>query len=101
MGVGHEAGEGMGKIDMPPMKDVTLPDHRAIKQYTDTGFEWGYPGDSPRQLVLAILFDHLGVASEAIAAVETFMKKVVAVLDNDWVLTSEQIDKQLKSQNGT
>lgn len=80
---------------------VTLPDHRTIKQYTDTGFEWGYPGDSPRQLALAILFDHLGVASEAISAVETFMKKVVAVLDNDWVLTSEQIASQLKSQDGT
>ncbi|MEX0695400.1 MAG: DUF6166 domain-containing protein [Rhodospirillales bacterium] len=80
---------------------VPLSDHRTVKTYTDTGFEWGYPGDSPRQLALAILFDHLGVASDAIAAADAFMKKVVAVLDNDWVLTSEQVDAALESINST
>jgi hypothetical protein len=42
MGVGHEAGEGMGKIDMPPMKDVTLPDHRRESIHMDQFLAPGY-----------------------------------------------------------
>jgi hypothetical protein len=42
MGVGHEAGEVMGKIDMPPMKDVTLPDHRRESIHMDQFLAPGY-----------------------------------------------------------
>lgn len=76
-----------------------LPDHRDIKEYTNAGFEWGYPGDAPRQLALAILFDHLGNASAAIAGVDGFMKSTVALFDNEWSLTSAEIDAVTGTSN--
>lgn len=68
-----------------------LPTHDEVKQFTKYGFEWTYEGDSPRQLALAILFDHLGDAERAIALSEPFMKSVIANLDNDWRLSSDDV----------
>jgi len=64
-----------------------------VHVYDDKGFEWSYEGDAPRQLALAILVDHLGDPGEAKRHVEGFMKKVVANLDNEWVLTTDEIAK--------
>ena len=68
-----------------------LREHYQVKQFTTFGFEWTYEGDSPRQLALAILFDHLGDADRAIALSEPFMKSVIANLDNDWRLSGDDI----------
>ena len=68
-----------------------------VKQFTDLGFEWTYEGDSPRQLALAILVCHLGDGEKALALCEPFMKSVIAQLDNEWHLTSEEIDKALSN----
>ena len=73
-----------------------LSEHYDVKQFTTWGFEWTYEGPSPQQLALAILYDHLGDKEQAIRLSEPFMKKVVADLDNDWVLTSEDIDRVIK-----
>ena len=64
-----------------------------VKQFTDLGFEWTYEGDSPRQLALAILVNHFDDEEKALALCEPFMKSVIAQLDNEWQLTSEEIDK--------
>lgn len=72
-----------------------LPEHYEVKQFTTWGFEWTYEGESPQQLALAILYDHCGDRDKAIRLSEPFMKSVVANLDNDWTLTSEQIDTAL------
>jgi len=69
-----------------------LPEHYEVHQFTTWGFEWTYEGDSPQQLALAILYDHLGDKSRAISLSGPFMKRVVANLDNDWTLTSADID---------
>lgn len=74
-----------------------LPEHYEIKQITTWGFEWTYEGESPQQLALAILYDHLGDKARAIALSEPFMKSVVANLDNDWELTSDDIDRAIRS----
>src|ERR1700739_2740244 len=68
-----------------------LGEHYEVKRFTKYGFEWTYEGDSPRQLALAILFDHLGDADRAIALSEPFMKSVIADLDNDWRLTADDV----------
>ncbi len=68
-----------------------LSEHCEVKQFTKYGFEWTYEGDSPRQLALAILFDHLGDADRAIALSEPFMKNVIANLDNDWRLSGDDV----------
>jgi hypothetical protein len=70
-----------------------LSEHYEIKRFTNWGFEWTYEGDSPQQLALALLAEHLGAveAERAIRLSGEFMRRVVANLDNDWVLTGDDI----------
>jgi hypothetical protein len=70
-----------------------LDEHYGVKRFTRYGFEWSYEGESPQQLALAILADHLGDGQRAIALSEPFMKTVVANFDNDWRLTGSEIDR--------
>src|SRR5258708_37118298 len=74
-----------------------LDEHYEVTRFTRYGFEWTYEGDSPRQLALSILFDHLGDKDRAIALSEQFMKQVVANLDNDWMLAGDEIDAFLRA----
>ncbi len=74
-----------------------LSEHYEVKQFTTCGFEWTYEGPSPQQLSLAILYDYLGDKDRAIRLSEPFMKKVIADLDNDWRLTSEEIDRAIQA----
>ena len=71
---------------------TTLSEHYEVQQFTSWGFEWTYEGESPQQLALAILYDHLGDKTRAIGLCGRFMKMIIADLDNDWVLTSVEID---------
>jgi uncharacterized protein DUF6166 len=68
-----------------------LDEHYEVRRFTKYGFEWTYEGESPRQLALAILYDHLGDKDRAIRLSEPFMKRVVANLDNDWTLRGEEV----------
>ena len=73
-----------------------LDEHYEVKRFTRYGFEWTYEGESPQQLALAILVDHLGDNDRAIGLSEPFMKSIVANLDNDWKLTGDEIDRAIK-----
>jgi hypothetical protein len=73
-----------------------LSEHYEIRQFTTWGFEWTYEGPSPRQLALAILYDHLGNKDRAIGLSEPFMKKVIADLDNDWTLTEAEVERAIE-----
>jgi hypothetical protein len=66
-----------------------------IRRFSPTGFEWTYEGDGPRQLALALLANHLGDPVRALALTDWFMRDVVAVLDNAWELTSDEIEAAL------
>jgi len=77
---------------------VLLDPRYDIKRFSRMGFEWTYEGDGPRQLALALLADHLGDPQRALALTEAFMRDVVAVLDNAWQLTSEDIDAALHAK---
>jgi Family of unknown function (DUF6166) len=68
-----------------------LEEYYEIKRFTKYGFEWTYEGESPQQLALAILFDHLGDKDRAIRLSEPFMKAIVANLDNDWTLSGDEV----------
>ena len=68
-----------------------LDEHYDVKRFTKYGFEWTYEGESPQQLALAILYEHLGDRDRAIRLCEPFMKTIVANLDNDWTLGSDAI----------
>jgi hypothetical protein len=81
--------------------DGTRLDERYdVKRFTRYGFEWTYEGESPQQLALAILVDHLGDRERAIRLSEPFMKSVIANLDNDWTLTSQDVDAFLRTAAG-
>ncbi len=73
-----------------------LDEHYEVKRFTKYGFEWTYEGDSPQQLALAMLFDYLGDNDRAIRLSESFMRDVIANLDNDWTISGEQIDAFLR-----
>ena len=73
-----------------------LDEHYDVKRFTKFGFEWTYEGDSPQQLALAILYDHLGNKERAVRLSAPFMTAVVANLDNDWTLGSQEIDAFLR-----
>jgi hypothetical protein len=74
-----------------------LQEHYEVKRFTKYGFEWTYEGSSPQQLALALLVEHLGDHERAIRLSEPFMRRVIANLDNDWALRSEDIDAALRS----
>ena len=65
-----------------------------LKQFAQ-GFEWGYDGDGPRQLALALLADRIGV-EPALSRYKLFLETVVSGLDEaGWRLTGEDIDRNL------
>jgi len=72
-----------------------LDERYDIRRFTDSGFEWTYEGDAPRQLALALLADHFGETDKALELSEGFMKAKIAHLENDWTLTAEDIDSAL------
>ena len=72
-----------------------LDEHYEVKRFAKYGFEWTYEGESPQQLALAILVDHLGDKARALRLSQPFMKSVVANLDNDWVLKGDEIDRAI------
>lgn len=78
-----------------------LDEHHNVKCFTEYGFEWTYEGNSPQQLALAILVDHLEDNARAIRLSEPFMKMVVANLGNDWKLSGEEIDQAIATIENT
>ena len=47
------------------------------------------------------LYDHLGDKTRAIGLSERFMRRIIANLDNDWVLTSADIDRSARGDGRT
>ena len=74
-----------------------LDEHYEVKQFTKWGFAWTYEGTSPRQLALAILYDHLGDKARAIRLSEPFMKSVVAGMGNDWSMTGAEVERAIRN----
>lgn len=66
-----------------------------LKTLSEEGFEWTYEGEAPAQLALAILADHFQDDAMALKHYNSFMRKAVANFNNDWEMTSEDIDNLL------
>jgi hypothetical protein len=71
---------------------MPLSPHTDRLKLTDYGFEWSYEGPEPSQLAFAILYDHLGDVAQAKALYLGFMQRIVANFDNDWEMSSADID---------
>lgn len=74
-----------------------LATHSETKCYSRGGFEWSYEGPEPSQLAYAMLVDHLGDPVEAERLQGRFMKAVVANFQNEWEMTSGDIDRVLQT----
>lgn len=90
----YEGGRGLAGAEVT-VDGAPLDPRFDLRRFSPMGFEWTYEGDGPRQLALALLADHLGDPERALALTETFMREVVARLDNAWLLTSDEIDAAL------
>lgn len=95
-----KAYEGRRTIDglVVTVDGEILNDRQDVKSFSIAGIEWGYVGDAPKQLALAILCDHLDDNLLAIEKSDEFMRDVVAVLDNDWTLSSENIQAAINQE---
>jgi len=61
-------------------------------------FEWGYDGNGPRQLALALLVDHFGRGDKAMGAYRRLTSALVETLQTDeWSITGQQIDQALEA----
>lgn len=78
-----------------------LDERYDLKRFTDSGFEWTYEGKEPAQLALALLADHLGDDDRALALCKGFMSLTVANLDNDWQLSTAEIDQAVRTLEAT
>jgi hypothetical protein len=78
-----------------------LPTDAAALQRPDRGFEWSYEGPEPARLAFALLYDHLGDSGAAAALEGPFMREVVANLDNEWEMTSNDIDTVIATLRGS
>jgi hypothetical protein len=72
-----------------------LDTHCDGKCYSKNGFEWSYEGPEPSQLAYAILVDHLGDAAAAARLQDRFMRAIVANFQNEWEMTSADIDRAI------
>lgn len=66
-----------------------------VKVISPEGFEWSYEGPAPAQLALALLADHLGDSGAALEKHEVFMREIVANFNNEWEMTSSDIETAL------
>ena len=82
-------------VDGAPLDPCT-----GVVEFSKNGFEWSYEGPEPRQLALALLVDHLGDNAAAKAMVEPFMQAVVANFENEWEMTTTDIDEALVALSG-
>ena len=75
---------------------TSLDERHDLNKFTNNGFEWTYEGAEPSQLALALLADHLGDGPKALELCDSFMRKVVSNMENDWVMTGKDIDEALE-----
>jgi len=72
-----------------------LDPHFAVRTFSPNGFEWSYEGPEPAQLAFALLVEHWGDPARALRHHDAFMRAVVANFDNEWEMTSADIDAAL------
>ena len=72
-----------------------LDERYNVHRFTKMGFEWAFEGKEPQQLALAVLVDHLRDGQKALGLSKAFMCTIIANLDNDWLMTSEDVERAI------
>ncbi|MCP1675738.1 hypothetical protein J2T57_002893 [Natronocella acetinitrilica] len=81
--------------------DQPLDPRYDLKEISLDGFEWTYEGPAPEQLSLALLADHFGNDEKALQHYLAFMREAVANFENEWEMTTEDIDAVLADISNT
>ena len=63
-----------------------------LRDHSPDGFNFGYEGSGPAQLALAMLAEHLQNDEEALRWYQYFKRALIARLNGDWQLTTDQIE---------
>lgn len=85
-------GRREGAVALVTVNGQTLNPRLELRNHSPTGFEWGYGGNGPAQLALAIVSDHLGDDPKATELYQQFKWAVVANLPaRRWRLNTEEI----------
>ena len=80
--------------DVPESGEVTYPlDPRLdIADHSPTGLNWGYSGQGPTQLALALAADHLGSDAPPFLVIYMLKQEIVRGLPKDgWIITAQDI----------
>ena len=63
-----------------------------IADHSPTGLEWGYSGQGPTQLALALAADHLGSDAPPFHVIYMLKQEIVRGLPKDgWIITAQDI----------
>jgi hypothetical protein len=90
---GERNGSGCSVFAKHDFRWVPLRLQTNKAEYSPADFDWGYMCRGAAQLALAILVDHLKNRVRALALYEDFEFMVVARLNrNEWLLSEEEID---------
>ena len=93
---GEKTHGGCGRQLVFKDDDILMPGpSQAIDNRSPDGFNWGYGGDGPAQLALAILFDETQDAKLAVSRHQQFKRDHVANWGEKWEISSEELCKWL------
>lgn len=70
-----------------------------VVNHSPTGFNWGYGGSGPAQLALGLLLDVTGDKDLADRLHQNFKWEKVAKFEDEWEITSEEIQAWIDAQN--
>ena len=85
----------------PDGEPLPLEPSLLVVSHSPTGFEWGYLGNGPAQLALALLLDHTGDAAMAARWYQQFNATVVSRWRGDtWEIAPAAIAAWLAAREG-
>ena len=85
----------------PDGEPLPLEPSLLVVSHSPTGFEWGYLGNGPAQLALALLLDHTGDAAMATRWHHQFEATVVSRWRGDtWEIAPAKIAAWLAAREG-
>lgn len=96
--LGSNTGAGPQTVILHSTNGNTVLDPKLSQKawnHSPDGFQWGYEGSGPAQLALAILLDVTGDKERSVRLHQDFKRDKIAALDNNFVLTVDEIDEWL------
>lgn len=92
----NDEGEELRGLIVVTADDQPLDPRIDILNKSASGYEWGYNGSGPAQLVFAILMHEFEIEAFAVMIFQDFKNACIAPLKRDyWTITTEQIQEFL------